>query len=138
MRRARHVPFVALAGHGHVTPTLPLVEEHVQRGHRVAYAAAADFAGVVTGAGAQWVQLPPMAPFRPPAQVGAANADRVVELGLGERLTTNTLSPDALRQAVSRVTTDEQVRTNLERMRRAIRDAGGAERGAALIEDHLA
>ena len=67
---ARHVLFVALAGHGHVTPTLPLVEELVQRGHRVAYATAVDFAEVVTGAGAEWVELPPMAPFRPPAQVG--------------------------------------------------------------------
>ena len=48
MRRARHVLFVALAGHGHVTPTLPLVEGLVQRGHRVAYATAADFAEAVT------------------------------------------------------------------------------------------
>ncbi len=67
-----------------------------------------------------------------------ANADRVVELGLGERLATDMLTPDALRQAVSRVTTDEQVRANLERMRRAIRDAGGAKRGAALIADLMA
>jgi UDP:flavonoid glycosyltransferase YjiC (YdhE family) len=67
---ARHVLFVALAGHGHVTPTLPLVEELVQRGHHVAYAMAADFADAVTCAGAQWVQLPPMAQFRSPAQVG--------------------------------------------------------------------
>jgi UDP:flavonoid glycosyltransferase YjiC (YdhE family) len=62
---------------------------------------------------------------------------RVVELGLGERLATDTLSPDAQWQAVSRVTVDEQVRANLERVRRTIRDAGRAERGAALIEDHL-
>jgi MGT family glycosyltransferase len=68
----------------------------------------------------------------------AANADRVAELGLGERLVIDQLTPDALRQAVTRVTTDGQVRANLERMRRSIRDAGGAERGAALIEDHLA
>ena len=68
----------------------------------------------------------------------AANADRVVELGLGERLAVDTLTPDTLRQAVTRVTTDEQVRANLERMRRAIRDAGGAERGATLIEGLLA
>jgi MGT family glycosyltransferase len=68
----------------------------------------------------------------------AANADRVVELGLGERLAADTLTPDALRRAVSRVTTDEQVRANLERMRRAIGDAGGAERGAVLIEEYLA
>jgi UDP:flavonoid glycosyltransferase YjiC (YdhE family) len=67
-----------------------------------------------------------------------ANADRVVELGLGQRLAIDTLTPDALRQAVTRVTTDEQVRANLERMRRAIRDAGGAERGATLIEGHVA
>lgn len=59
------VLFVALAGHAHVTPTLPLVEQLVQRGHRVAYATAVDFAGAVTGAGVQLVQLPPMAPFRP-------------------------------------------------------------------------
>jgi hypothetical protein len=56
----------------------------------------------------------------------------------GNGLATDTLTSDALRQAVFRVTTDEQVRANVERMRRAIRDAGGAERGAALVEDHLA
>ena len=47
--------FVALAAHGHVTPTLPLVEELARRGYRVAYATAVDFADAVTGAGAQWV-----------------------------------------------------------------------------------
>jgi MGT family glycosyltransferase len=68
----------------------------------------------------------------------AANADRVVERGLGERLAVDTLTSDILRRAVTRVTTDEQVRANLEHMQRAIRDAGGAERGATLIEGHLA
>jgi MGT family glycosyltransferase len=67
----------------------------------------------------------------------AANADRVVELGLGGRLAADTLTPDTLRRAVSRVTTDEQIRTNLKRMQQAIRDAGGAERRATLIEERL-
>jgi MGT family glycosyltransferase len=66
----RHLLFVALAGHGHVPPTLPLVEELVQRGHRVDYATGPEFAEAVTAAGAQWVPLPPLAPFVPPAQVG--------------------------------------------------------------------
>jgi MGT family glycosyltransferase len=70
-----------------------------------------------------------------PEQV--ANADRVTELGLGERLKADTLTPDTLRQAISRVTTDQQVRANLDRMRQAIRDAGGAERGADVIERYL-
>lgn len=67
---ARHLLFVALAGHGHVTPTLPLVEELVRRGHQVDYATAAEFAESVTGAGAHWVALPALEPFSPPAQVG--------------------------------------------------------------------
>jgi MGT family glycosyltransferase len=61
---------VALAGHGHVNPTLPLVEEFVRRGHRVDYATAAEHSGAVTGAGARWVALPPLEPFRPPPEVG--------------------------------------------------------------------
>ena len=67
-----------------------------------------------------------------------ANTDRVVELGLGERLAMDMLTPDVLRQAVSRVTTDEQARADLERVRRAIHDAGGEKRCAALIEGRLA
>jgi MGT family glycosyltransferase len=66
----KHLLFVALAGHGHVTPTLPLVEELVGRGHRVDYATGAEFADAVTGAGALWVELPALDPFIPPPQVG--------------------------------------------------------------------
>lgn len=61
---------MALAGHGHVNPTLPLVEELVRRGHRVDYATAAEHSGAVTGAGARWVALPPLEPFTPPPEVG--------------------------------------------------------------------
>lgn len=66
----RHLLFVALAGHGHVTPTLPLVEELVGRGHRVDYATGPEYADAVAGAGARWVALPPLEPFRPPPEVG--------------------------------------------------------------------
>jgi hypothetical protein len=67
---ARKILFVALAGHGHLTPTLPLVEELTLRGHDVDYATSHEFSGAVTDAGARWVALPPMPPFRPPAEVG--------------------------------------------------------------------
>ncbi|WP_433555267.1 macrolide family glycosyltransferase [Pseudonocardia xinjiangensis] len=67
---SRRLLFVGLAGHGHVTPTLPLVAELVRRGHRVHYACGPEFERAVTGAGAGWVRLPGLSPFSPPAQVG--------------------------------------------------------------------
>lgn len=66
----KHLLFVALAGHGHVNPTLPLVEELVRRGHRVDYATAVEYSGAVSDAGARWVALPPLEPFTPPPEVG--------------------------------------------------------------------
>jgi MGT family glycosyltransferase len=66
----RRVLFVALAGHGHVTPTLPLVAELVRRGHRVEYACGPEFGDLVVEAGATWVALPGLAPFVPPPEVG--------------------------------------------------------------------
>lgn len=62
--------FVALAGHGHVTPTLPLVGELVRRGHRVEYATGPEHADDVVAAGAQRVPLPGLPPFHPPGDVG--------------------------------------------------------------------
>ncbi|ANY10283.1 macrolide family glycosyltransferase [Pseudonocardia sp. HH130630-07] len=62
--------FVALAGHGHVTPTLPLVSELAARGHRIGYATGPEFADAVEAAGAARVGLPALAPFVPPAEVG--------------------------------------------------------------------
>ncbi|MFI9005733.1 macrolide family glycosyltransferase [Actinosynnema sp. NPDC053489] len=59
------VLFVTLTGHGHVTPTLALVEELVRRGHRVDYATGPEHARAVTAAGAGWVELPGLPPFRP-------------------------------------------------------------------------
>lgn len=57
--------FVTLAGHGHVTPTLAVVEELTGRGAEVEYATGAEHAEAVTGAGARWVELPALPAFRP-------------------------------------------------------------------------
>jgi MGT family glycosyltransferase len=57
--------FVTLSGHGHVTPTLAVVEELVRRGADVEYATGAEHAEAVTGAGARWVELPALPDFRP-------------------------------------------------------------------------
>ncbi|WP_432142137.1 macrolide family glycosyltransferase [Streptomyces sp. bgisy084] len=69
---AKHLLFVALFGHGHVNPTLPLVEELVRRGHRVDYATTAEHSEAVTDAGARWVELKLQSPeiLVPPRQFG--------------------------------------------------------------------
>ncbi|MFF4947957.1 macrolide family glycosyltransferase [Streptomyces chattanoogensis] len=64
----KHLLFVAIAGHGHVNPTLPLVEELVRRGHRVDYATTAEFSEAVTRAGAHWVELPSPEPIEMPSE----------------------------------------------------------------------
>jgi UDP:flavonoid glycosyltransferase YjiC (YdhE family) len=70
-----------------------------------------------------------------PEQV--ANADRVHELGLRERLDADTLTPQTLRETIARVTHDHQLRANLNHMRTATRQNGGAARGADIIEQYL-
>ncbi|MFD8543097.1 macrolide family glycosyltransferase [Streptomyces sp. NPDC059649] len=67
----------------------------------------------------------------------AANAGRVQELGLGERLDAASVTAESLRAAVTRVATDPTVRANLDRMRKVVRESGGAARGADVIEDYL-
>jgi MGT family glycosyltransferase len=67
-----------------------------------------------------------------------ANADRVVELGLGVRLDPDGLTAGDLRTAVDTVTTDPATRAALDRMQAAIRRAGGAVAAADAIEAHLA
>ncbi|MDX8051609.1 macrolide family glycosyltransferase [Lentzea sp. BCCO 10_0798] len=57
--------FVTLAGHGHVTPTLAVVEELAGRGAEVEYATGAEHAEAVVAAGARWVELPALPAFRP-------------------------------------------------------------------------
>lgn len=54
----QHLTFVSVPGHGHVNPTLPLVEELVRRGHRVTYITGQDCAEKVERAGAEFVLMP--------------------------------------------------------------------------------
>ncbi|WP_258528077.1 macrolide family glycosyltransferase [Streptomyces sp. NBRC 110611] len=67
----------------------------------------------------------------------AANAGQVQALGLGEQLDTATVTAESLRAAVARITADSTVRTNLDRMRKVVRESGGAARGADVIEEYL-
>ncbi len=53
-----HFGFLSFPGHGHINPTLPLVEELLRRGHRVSYAVQQPFAAAVERAGADVVLVP--------------------------------------------------------------------------------
>jgi UDP:flavonoid glycosyltransferase YjiC (YdhE family) len=68
----------------------------------------------------------------------SVNADRVVQLGLGRRLDIDTPTPAQLRERIERLIADTSIRTGLASMREVLRAAGGADAGAAAIEDHLA
>jgi MGT family glycosyltransferase len=70
MPKPKRLLFVALAGNGHINPTLPLVEELVRRGHQVEYATGTEHARAVAGAGARWLELPVLEPFTPPSHIG--------------------------------------------------------------------
>jgi MGT family glycosyltransferase len=66
-----------------------------------------------------------------------ANADRLVELGIGVRLDTEQATPEALRSALLRLTGDTSVAAKLAAIRKQIREEGGATRAADLIEAEL-
>lgn len=55
---SKHFAVVSAPAHGHVNPTLPLVRELVHRGHRVTYPVSEPFRAAVTGAGADFVEVP--------------------------------------------------------------------------------
>lgn len=63
-----------------------------------------------------------------------ANADRIRELGLGEALDPQTITPDALWNAIERVAHDPQIALRLSGMRTEIEASGGAKVGANTVE----
>ncbi|WP_405014681.1 macrolide family glycosyltransferase [Kitasatospora sp. NBC_01539] len=70
VRGAAHIAVVNLPMHGHVNPSLGIVEELVRRGHRVSYAITADFAPQVQAVGAEPVLFPaPVGDTEPPEQL---------------------------------------------------------------------
>jgi len=66
-----------------------------------------------------------------------ANADRLVELGVGRRLDTETATPESLREALLQLTGDPTVHERLAAIRRELRTEGGTARAADLIESAL-
>lgn len=73
----QHLLFTSIPAHGHVAPTLPVVEELVSRGHRVTYSTHEMFRAQVEAAGAALLPVggedPPVAPsrdFRPEQLAG--------------------------------------------------------------------
>ncbi|WP_052809518.1 macrolide family glycosyltransferase [Streptomonospora alba] len=76
------------------------------------------------------VALPQMAEQR-------ANADRLVELGLGLRIDPGGTTPEALWDAVDEVVADPRVHERIEGMRERMDAAGGAQSAADEIEDVL-
>lgn len=63
-----------------------------------------------------------------------ANADRIVELGLGRRLAPADTGPEALRATVAAVLADPDLRSRVAAMREVIRSAGGAPAAADVVE----
>ncbi|GAB3689171.1 macrolide family glycosyltransferase [Saccharopolyspora tripterygii] len=68
----------------------------------------------------------------------SANAARAEELGLGVKLDPETVTAAELRAAVDRMSSDPDVRTNLDRMREVVRSTGGASAGADAMEAFVA
>lgn len=56
--------FFSIPAHGHVNPTLPLVRELTDRGHRVVYYETEEFRRKIEAAGAEFVSIEP---YMPPA-----------------------------------------------------------------------
>ncbi|WP_282797407.1 macrolide family glycosyltransferase [Streptomyces sp. CC224B] len=79
---ARHVAVFNVPMHGHVIPTLAVVRELVDRGHRVSYAVTAEFADGVRAAGAT-----PVLYDVPPAEEAPEDMAKGVTLAVGVNVT---------------------------------------------------
>ncbi|RKT85376.1 glycosyltransferase, MGT family [Saccharopolyspora antimicrobica] len=62
------------------------------------------------------------------------NAARIEELGLGVQLDGATATPEQLRAALEKVTSDEEIRNRLADVRREIKEAGGLARAVEIVE----
>ena len=63
----------------------------------------------------------------------ALTAQRIEELGLGIMLDRNAITPEGLRFAVERISTDSSFRTRVLEMQHYIRNAGGYKKAADAI-----
>ncbi len=62
---SKHIVFAVPPGHGHVNPTLPLVEELLARGHRITYLTGAGMLDKVAALGVKVMETPWEMPERP-------------------------------------------------------------------------
>ncbi|MFC7341430.1 macrolide family glycosyltransferase [Saccharopolyspora griseoalba] len=66
-----------------------------------------------------------------------ANAARIDELALGVQVDAGAVTPEELRTALDRVSTDEKIRRSVREMRREIRRSGGLNAAVEIVESHL-
>ncbi|MFE7128053.1 macrolide family glycosyltransferase [Streptomyces sp. NPDC057617] len=78
---SRHIAFFNIPATGHLTPTLGVVEELVRRGHRVTYAATAEYAELIASTGA--TVLPYTSSIDPQKIVPAGAEDWLARVLLG-------------------------------------------------------
>ena len=61
-----HIAFFSIPAQGHTNPTLPVVSELTQRGHRVSYYSFTPFGEAITAAGAEFIPCDSYLPPAPP------------------------------------------------------------------------
>ncbi|MFF2316064.1 macrolide family glycosyltransferase [Arthrobacter sp. NPDC058097] len=66
-----------------------------------------------------------------------ANARRVEDLGLGRRLPAEGLTPDSIRNIVTEVSQDQEIRSNIAGMSQRVRNSGGATAAADAMEQYV-
>jgi dTDP-L-oleandrosyltransferase len=76
-----HIVFLSIPAHGHVTPTLGVVEELVGRGHRVTFPTTEEFSGTVGAVGAEVLRYESTWPV-PASLPNPADADSAAEMRL--------------------------------------------------------
>ncbi|MEV6899252.1 nucleotide disphospho-sugar-binding domain-containing protein [Amycolatopsis sp. NPDC051372] len=152
----KHLFFVAAPAAGHVNPALPLVAELVERGpallgelppnvealptvaqqavlgHAAAFVSHAGMNSIME---ALSLAVPLVTLPQVPEQ--ALNARRVQELGLGEVLDSEALTPELVRETVDRVAGDPVVHDRPAWMAKEITAAGGAKAAADAVLDLL-
>jgi MGT family glycosyltransferase len=79
----------------------------------------------------------PMLVFSEFAAEAEPSADRTIDLGLGHRLRPEQVTADGLYQAVSAVSADEKVRSNIRKMQQEIHESGGAASAASAIAAYV-
>lgn len=92
--------FFSIPAHGHVNPTLPVVRELAQRGHRVIYYETEEFRKKIEAAGAQFISIEP---YMPPAPENIEQIAGKDFAALIEMITATTLGlEDRISQDIAR------------------------------------